>query len=188
MAGGAATRDRYTLVAIWLHWVIAALVLWNLAGGIGQAFLPEAAAELLWSGHKAIGISVLFLSVARLAWRLGHRPPPLPAMPRWQAVSAHALHWSFYLLIILMPLSGWVFSSAAEKRRPLNFFGLFDIPYLPVAQGPDAGAVPHGFHVYAGWTMAALVVLHIAAALKHHFVDRDRTLARMLPVAEPKRR
>ncbi|TVV75289.1 cytochrome b [Sphingomonas solaris] len=178
--------DRYTRVAIWLHWVIAAFVLYNLTGGIYGSFLPETAPNPLFSGHKALGITILFLSLARLAWRLTHRPPPLPAMPRWQAGSAHALHWLFYVLIILMPLSGWIFSSAGMKRWPLNWFGLFDIPYLPIAQSVTGGAPAFTFHVYAGWIMAGLVMLHIAAALKHHLVDRDRTLARMLPGAEPR--
>lgn len=173
--------DRYTRVAIWLHWIIAALVLYNLTSGLLADYLPKGLPWIPW--HKASGISILFLSVVRLAWRLTHRPPPLPAMPRWQVGAAHALHWLFYALIILMPLSGWVFSSAAEKRRPLTFFNLFDIPYLPIAQSPHGGDKAFAFHTYAGWIMAALVVVHIAAALKHHFVDRDRTLARMLPGA-----
>lgn len=185
MAGGAA-GDRYTRVAIAFHWIIAALVLWNLAGGLGGYVLPEGVSGVFWSGHKAVGICVLFLSIARLAWRLGHRPPPLPAMPRWQVATAHATHWLFYALIILMPLSGWVFTSASLKRGPISVFGLFDIPYLPIAQGAQAGAVPHGFHVYAGWFLAALAALHIAAALKHQFVDKDLTLARMMPGAAPK--
>ncbi len=185
---GAATGDRYTRVAIAFHWIIAALVLWNLMGGLGGDILPKSLSGFFWSGHKAIGIAVLFLSIARLAWRLGHRPPPLPAMPRWQVVVGHITHWLFYALIILMPLSGWLFTSASMKRQPISVFGLFDIPFLPVAQGPQAGAVPHAFHEYAGWLLAALAALHIAAALKHHFVDRDRTLARILPGEEPKSR
>ncbi len=180
------SRDtaHYTRVAIWLHWIIAALVLFNLLSGIGHDWAPKGLPLIPW--HKAVGILVLFLSLARLAWRLTHRPPPLPVMPRWQVGVAHGLHWLFYLLIIAMPLSGWWFSSAGVKLRPLTFFNLFDIPYLPVTRGPEAGAPFHAFHEYAGWIMAALVVLHIAAALKHHFVDRDRTLARMLPGAEPR--
>ncbi|WP_156679576.1 cytochrome b [Sphingomonas profundi] len=176
-------QGRYTRVAIWLHWIIAALVLFNLLSGLLHDYAPKGLPLIPW--HKGIGIAVLFLSLARLGWRLAHRPPPLPPMPRWQVGTAHALHWLFYLLIVLMPLSGWVFSSTAVTRRPLTFLGLFDIPYLPLPQSPDGGAPAHTFHVYAGWIMAALVALHIAAALKHHFVDRDRTLARMLPGAEP---
>ncbi len=181
---GDAALTRYTRVAIWFHWVIAALVLFNLSSGLLHDYLPKGLPLIPW--HKAVGISVLFLSVARLAWRLTHRPPPLPAMPRWQTGAAHGLHWLFYLLIILMPLSGWVFSSAALQRRLLTFFGLFDIPYLPLPQTPHGGDKAYMFHVYAGWIMAALVLVHIAAALRHHFLDRDRTLARMAPGMEPR--
>ena len=181
MRGG--ERTRYTTVAIWLHWLIAVLVLYNLTSGLLADSAPKWLNLFAW--HKASGISILFLSLARLVWRLTHRPPPLPAMPRWQVGAAHALHWTFYALIILMPLSGWFFSSAAEKRRPLTFFDLFDIPYLPVAQSAHGGDTAFAFHEYAGWIMAALVIVHIAAALKHHFVDRDRTLVRMMPGAEP---
>ena len=180
-AGGGLTR--YTRVAIWLHWIIAVFVIYNLASGLLVDLVPKGVPVFAW--HKAAGITVLFLSVARLAWRLTHRPPPLPAMPGWQIGAAHALHWLFYALIILMPLSGWIFSSAAEKRWPLTFFGLFNIPYLPIAQSPHGGDKAAAFHTYAGYIMAALVVVHIAAALKHHYFERDRTLARMLPGAEP---
>lgn len=186
MMPDAAALSRYTRVAIWLHWMVAALVLYNLLSGLFADFLPAGLPLIAW--HKASGITILFLGVARLGWRLSHRPPPLPPMPRWQTGAAHALHWLFYALIILMPLSGWVFSSAAEKRWPLTFFGLFDIPYLPLAQTPHGGDRAFTFHSYAGYAMAALVVVHVAAALKHHFVDRDRTLARMLPGAEPQPR
>jgi cytochrome b561 len=181
MRGGEHTR--YTRVAIWLHWLIAVLVLYNLTSGLLVDVTPEWLHLFGW--HKAAGISILFLSFARLAWRLTHRPPPLPAMPRWQIGAAHALHWTFYALIILMPLSGWIASSASEKRYPLTFFGLFDLPYLPVAQGKHNADLPFAFHTYAGYTMAALALVHIAAALKHHFVDRDRTLVRMMPGVEP---
>ena len=165
--------DRYSRVAIWLHWVTAASVLANVA--IALAYRP------LMGWHKAIGLTVLVLTVGRLAWRLAHSAPPLPAnVKRWETGVAHAVHWSFYLLLLAMPISGWLMVSGAEKRRPLNWFGAFDIPYLPV--GRAAGAVGHDAHSVLGWLMIALVVLHIAAALRHHVLLRDRTLVRMAPV------
>ena len=167
-------NERYSGVAIAFHWVIAAFVLLNLAIGLLQplrAWMP---------GHKSIGITVLFLTLARVAWRLAHRPPPLPAhTPAWEKGVAHATHWTLYALLLLMPLSGWAMVSGSEKRRPLDWFGAFDIPYLPVSI--QVGGVAHETHELLGWLMLALVALHIAAALRHHLFLRDTVLARMAP-------
>lgn len=173
---------RYTTGAIWFHWTIGLLVIANLVIGVLHESLLKGTIPL----HKSIGMTVLVLSIARLGWRLAHPAPPLPDdIPHWQKLAAHVSHWAFYFFIIALPLTGWVFSSAAEKRRPLTFFDLFDIPYLPVRQGPHLGDLPHDAHVVMGWTLLALVALHVGAALKHHFVDRDAVLARMAPVVEP---
>lgn len=173
-AGG---RSTYSRVAIWLHWIIGLAVIINIALALAGGMMP-------W--HKALGITILVLSVARLAWRLGHRPPPLPAtVGRWAKGAAHALHWTFYLLILLLPLTGWIISSGAAQRRPLTWFGLFDIPYLPVSQGGAVYDAAHGFHEPAGLAMIALILLHFAAAFKHHIFDRDTVLHRMLPVVTP---
>lgn len=178
---------RYSHGAIAFHWAIALLVILNLVIGIGHESLSKPLAGTVIGWHKAIGITILVLSVGRLAWRLGNRPPPLPVMPGWQVGVAHALHWLFYFLIIAMPISGWWMASAGLKRRPIDFFGLFDIPFLPVTQGPEGlGGLFHEFHEVAGLTFAALVVLHIGAALWHHYVSRDTVLARMMPGLEPR--
>lgn len=174
MAGRAPRRvggARYHGVAIALHWSIAALVILNLLSAL---LIPA-----LFPTHKAVGITVLALSVLRWLWRLGHRMPPPPRdIPRWQQLAARANHLAFYILLLALPLTGWVMVSATERRRPLSWFGLFDIPYLPLAPSP-AGARAHDAHVTLGLLMAALVVLHVAAALRHQFVLRDRLLGRM---------
>ena len=167
------TEDRYDGVAIAFHWTIAAMVILNLTSGI--AYRP------LFFTHKAIGITVLALSLGRLFWRLSHRVPPPPRdIPAWQQVAARATHWGFYILLIALPLTGWVMSSATDERRPLTWFGLFDIPYLPLAPSP-VGGTAHDVHVLLGWLALAMVLLHAGAALRHHFVLRDRVLSRMLP-------
>lgn len=167
------TVDRYDSVAIAFHWSIAALVILNLVSGI--AWRP------LFFTHKAIGITVLLLSVGRLLWRLSHRVPQPPTdIPAWQQLASRATHWSLYVLIIALPLTGWVMSSATDERRPLTWFGLFDIPYLPLAPSPIGGTA-HDVHVLLGWLALAMVALHAGAALRHHFVLRDRVLSRMLP-------
>lgn len=167
------TRTTYSNGAILFHWTIALLVIANLLSGFGLIGIMGV--------HKAIGITVLVLSLARLAWRLAHRPPPLPAsVPGWQATAARVSHGLFYVLMIAMPLSGWIMSSNAETLRPLTWFGLFDIPYLTISR--SAGATGHEVHELLAYPFAALVVLHVLAALKHHFIDRDAVLARMAPI------
>lgn len=172
--------DRYSSVAIAFHWTIAALVLINLAIGLFHDAMPRG-----WGVmpiHKAIGITVLVLSLGRLAWRLSHRPPPFaPETAAWERASARLVHASFYVLMIVLPLSGWAMSSYGEPSpRPLTWFGLFDIPYLPVDKAM-AGAAGDA-HELLGYVMAALLVLHVAAALRHHLILRDATLARMAPI------
>ncbi|WP_085808660.1 cytochrome b [Sphingomonas sp. TZW2008] len=169
---------RYSSVAIAFHWIIALLVVVNLAIGLLHDAIPSLRAWM--PGHKAVGITVLALTAGRLAWRLAHRAPPLLAhTPAWEKGLAHATHWTLYALLLLMPLSGWAMVSGTEKRRPLDWFGTFDIPYLPVSTA--TGSAAHEAHELLGWLMLALVVLHIAAALRHHLILRDDVLARMAP-------
>lgn len=163
---------RYSGIAILFHWTIAALVLVNLWIGLIGGSMPA---------HKAIGITVLVLTLGRIGWRLGHRPPPLPSgTPGWERMAAHATHLLFYLLLIVLPLSGWAMVSRA-KRNPLDWFGLFPIPYLPIP--PSLAHLGHEAHELLGFAMLGLVVLHVAAALRHHFLLRDGVLLRMLPGA-----
>ena len=178
MRSALARTDRYTGVAIALHWTIAALILLNLWLGLAGDSLPKD--WKVMPVHKAIGITVLALTLVRIGWRVTHPAPPLPEdMPHWERVAAHANHYAFYGLMLLLPLTGWAMVSGTDKRRPLEWFGLFDIPYLPVSKA--VGGLGHDLHGLFGWAMIALAVLHIGAALKHHFVARDTVLTRMLP-------
>jgi len=179
---GVTGRSRYSSVAIALHWAIAALVIANIVIGLLHESLLRGTMPI----HKAIGICVLGLTVLRLLWRVVHRPPPLLAsLQWWERGLAKAVHWAFYALLLLLPISGWIFTSASPKRHPLSMFGLFDMPYFPVPQDKAIGSVWHERHVIMAYIMIALVVLHICGALKHRFYDRDRTLDRMLPGAGP---
>lgn len=169
---------RYSTLAIWFHWVIAFLVVVNLVIGLGHDRVPALRAWM--PGHKSIGLTVLALTLARVAWRLLHRPPPLPAsLGRWQRSGAHAVHWLLYALLLVMPLTGWMMVSGGGARRPLDWFGAFQVPYLPVSQ--QAAGAGHQAHVVLGYAMTVLVVIHIAAALHHHLVLRDGVLKRMAP-------
>jgi cytochrome b561 len=181
-AFGSAGATRYDRVAVTLHWTIAILIIVNLTIGLLHESLLKGTIPL----HKSIGMLVLLLSVARLLWRFTHRPPPLPATVKaWEKGLAHAVHWLLYALMILIPLSGWVFTSASPNRHPLGFFGLFPLPMFPVTQDKALSSVIAERHEQLAYLMIALLLLHICAATKHRFVDRDRTLDRMLPGAGP---
>ena len=136
--------------------------------------------------HKSFGITILLLTIIRLGWRLGHKPPALPAaMPGWEKAAARGTHIAFYVLLIALPLLGWLFVSATPFQVPTFLFGVVPIPHLPGFEDvADRKAVAEQFielHALAAYLMIGLVGLHIAAALKHQFVNRDNVLARMLP-------
>lgn len=168
---------RYSSVAIAFHWTIAALIIANLVIGLGHQY------DERWGSipvHEAIGITVLALSAGRLAWRLAHRPPPLPAdVTRLQTGAAHALHWTFYLLMLAMPISGWLMASA-DGKFAISWFGLFRIPFLPV-HGKAVGEITDRMHLVLGWLFVPLILIHVGAALWHHFGQRDTVLLRMWP-------
>lgn len=169
---------RYTSIAIALHWLIGLMIIGNIVGGLIHDALPPDQKALVMGLHKSSGLAILLLSLLRLGWRLSHPAPPLPVhMTRTEVVLAKATHHGFYLLMILMPLTGWALTSAGT--RPLDFFGLFPWPKLPV----DAGArgLFHESHELIGWVMIATLALHVAAVVKHRWFDRDDVLARMLP-------
>lgn len=169
--------DRYTRVAIAFHWTIAALIVFNLWVGLARKSLPRD--WQVMSLHKAVGITVLALTLGRIAWRLAHPAPPLPAtLKSWERFGANASHVLLYAFMLAMPVTGWLLVSGPE-RRPLAWFGLFDIPYLPVS--PALAGFGRSAHELLGWGLIALVVVHVGAALRHHFLLRDNVLARMTP-------
>lgn len=176
--------QRYGGTAIALHWLAGALILANLAFGLYMVDLPLTPAKLkYYSWHKWMGVTIFLLSGVRLAWRLFHPAPPLPDMPAWQARAAHASHHLFYALFFLAPLSGWLFSSAAGFQTV--YLGLVPIPDL-LPKDRELAAVLKIVHRTITYSLAGLVALHVAAAIKHHLVDRDGVLARMLPLPKYK--
>ena len=172
-------RSRYSRVAIGLHWLIGLAVIANICLAMLTEGLPRDAHRAAMNAHKALGMAILALTLIRILWRLVNKAPPPPeTMRAWERRASRFAPFLFYVLLILLPLSGWVWMSAAD--RPIDFFGLFAIPSIV---GPDkqVADVLHERHEMLGLTMLALVVLHIAAALKHQFIDRDRLLSRMNP-------
>ncbi len=173
------SSNRYSSIAMLLHWLIALLVIANIGLAELTEDLSREARGPYMDVHKAIGITVLVLTLARIGWRLGHKPPPLPAsMPGWQLIAAKATHWAFYFLLLALPLSGWLWMSTYPA--PFPWFGLFEVPMLPVAGQEALGEFLHESHEIMGKAMFFLVILHILGALKH-VVDRDGVFGRMLP-------
>lgn len=171
--------SRYGGTAIALHWIAAALIVANLAFGLYLAGLPLSPAKLHYlPWHKWIGVTVLLLSAVRLAWRLGHPAPVLPgSMSETEKQLARLSHALLYVLFFASPLTGWLFSSAAGIKTV--YLGAIPLPDLLAKDKAVADAL-HSAHRWINYSMAALIVVHAAAALKHHFHDRDDVLRRML--------
>jgi cytochrome b561 len=177
------TTNRYTTTAIVLHWLLGVALVGLFGFGLYMADLPFSPQRLkLLNWHKWAGMTILILSVVRLVWRLTHRPPALSSevlrnMPAWQTFALGATHAAMYALFFLVPLIGWAYSSAAGF--PVVLFGV--IP-LPDFIGPDKALAEliKPWHQISAFALAGLVVLHVAAALKHHFVDHDGLINRML--------
>ena len=184
------TRTRYGAVAMSLHWLIAAGVIANICVGLYFADLPHSDPSLfgLVQLHKSIGLTVLVLSVARVAWRLVNPVPPLPAgMAPWLKFLARATHFLLYFLILAIPFTGWLVVSASPLGLPTMYFGWFEWPHLPVlvdATREVKKQYQHLFgaaHVFLAWSAIVLIPIHAGGALYHHFLRRDDVLRRMLP-------
>ena len=176
---GSTREPRYTKVAIWLHWLIGLAVIANIGLAMLTEGMPRDVHRAAMGVHKALGIAILALTLVRIVWRLLHKPPPLPeSISRWQRSLSRIVHFLFYALLLMLPLSGWVWMSAAD--RPIDVFGLFTVPSI-AAPDRALAELMHERHELLGLTMLALVIIHIAAALKHQFVDRSGIPARMNP-------
>ncbi|WP_114972330.1 cytochrome b [Rhodoferax ferrireducens] len=175
---------RYSPLAIALHWLLGLVVLAMFAVGFYMADLPFSPLRLkLYNWHKWAGVTFLALTVVRLLWRATHRPPALPhaitrAMPSWQTRAYHATHYLLYVLFFAVPLIGWAYSSAAGF--PIVWFGQIPLPDL-LSPNKDLADMIKPLHGLAAFALVGLAGLHIAAALKHHWIDRDGLLSRMLP-------
>lgn len=172
--------QRYTRTAIALHWLVALLIFVTFPLGVYMHDLPLSPNKLqLYSWHKWIGITILMLAVLRLLWRACHVPPSLPdAMPRWQRRASQGVHFLLYILIFVIPLSGWIMSSA--KGVQTVWLGVVPLPDL-VNKDKVLGDLLATVHQGLNITLFGLVAVHVAAALKHHFIQHDATLRRILP-------
>lgn len=172
------TREGYDTVAKLLHWLVAAILVGQFALGwlmppVRRGMEPGLAMHT----HISIGIVVLVLIAVRLLWRIAHRVPPDAELPAWQRRASEAVHWLLYLLVFVTTFSGWFYASA--RGWTLTFFGFFPLPGL-VARGSPAGRAIGEIHESIVWVLLGVIVLHVAAALVHAFVYRDRVMQRML--------
>lgn len=181
-------QTRYTGVAIAFHWLIALLIVTNVGLAWSWDYVGEDSVRPLINNHKTIGITVLALVTMRLLWRITHRPPPLSDhLKSWEKRAAHVVHIALYLIMFALPLSGWIMDSAYKDAasHPNLYFGLFEWPRLGFIMDMDPAtkkSVHDSFeklHGLSGLILYALVFFHIAGALKHQFLDKDREMARM---------
>ncbi len=171
------TAPRYTSFAVLLHWLMALAITGSFVLGSYMVDLPFSPWRLkLYNYHKWAGITILAFAAIRLLWRLTHRPPADLPMPAWQKTAAHAAHWALYALFFSIPLVGWAYSSAAGF--PVVLYGVLPLPDF-VSPDKALAELIKPWHENLGWAMVAVVALHLAGALKHQFVNRDRALSRM---------
>lgn len=174
------SEHQYGLIAQLFHWTIVALVVTQFVLANKADSLPRGM-ELLatLALHKSVGMTVFALALMRLVWRWINPVPPMPSSaPRWQQLGARISHIGLYSLLLLMPLFGWMMSSA--RNFPVSWFGLFTLPDL-VEPSERAYEFFHEGHAFLARVLFVLALTHVAAALKHHFIDRDDVLLRMLP-------
>lgn len=178
--------DRYSNVAIALHWLIAALLIANIFVGGAMEDASRETRPVWFMRHETIGISVLVLTLVRLWWRLGHTPPPLPeGMAAWERALARSVHVLFYVVLIAIPLAGWAAASTGRSGvAPL--FGTIPFFNLPLPQSRDLHEMFEAAHTTMVKATYVLIGLHVLGALKHQFVNKDGVLARMLPFLAPR--
>jgi cytochrome b561 len=170
-------ETRFGLIAILLHWLMAILIIGLLALGLYMVQLPMGIQKLkLYGWHKEYGLLVLGLVVVRWSWRMMNTSPQW-ALSGWERVAALWVHWSFYGFMVLMPISGWLISSSVGLQP--SFFGLFTLPPL-IAPNEAWRELFEEIHQWLGYALIATIVLHTAAAFKHHFINKDDILRRMI--------
>ena len=182
-------EQRYTRVAIWLHWIIALLIIGQIIGGKVMMAMTNSPTKFeIFQLHKSFGIIILLLSIFRLLWRLTHKAPDLPAsMKSIERLATKLTHFGFYAFMIGAPLTGWIMTSVSTPKIGTKIFKTIPWPDFPfLARSEAAETFFKDTHNILAIIMTLLILLHIGAALKHHFKDRDNVLSRMLPFIKPR--
>lgn len=183
-----ASSERYTSVAITLHWLIALAIIGMILGGWYMSDLPDGAPGqyFLYQMHKSIGITILLLTLTRIIWRVMNPPPPLPEeMNGLEKTGSHLVHFGFYGLMLAMPLTGWLYSSVSVKLDvPTVLYGVLswpDVPFVAGLKTEGASGIVNFIHSKLAWVAIGLLALHVAGALKHEFSAEEGVLKRMIP-------
>jgi cytochrome b561 len=172
------TENRYGIVAIIFHWLIAILIILLVIFGLYMTRIPVSLEKLkLYGWHKEWGLLVLALAMLRIVWRIGNITPSLKDLPTWEKLAAQTVHWSFYVLMLALPVTGWLLTSAAGLAP--SFFGLWVLPAL-VAPNPHLQDVFTSIHQWLSYALILVFFAHVGAALKHHFINKDDILRRIL--------
>jgi cytochrome b561 len=173
-------RTHYSSVSKLLHWVIALAVIVMLCVGFLLSSIPEKYQSMAYMLHKSTGLTILFLMMIRVIWIHVSGRPPLPmTISTWEYILSRVIQYGFYILLILMPVSGWLMS-VADGRTP-TYFGLFQLPFPGVGINKPLGNFMATCHEYIAWALIVFFVLHVSGALKHHFIDKDNVLKSMWP-------
>jgi cytochrome b561 len=173
-------RTRYSTISILLHWLIALLVLLMLSVGFFMADLPDTQKPMVYMVHKSLGISLIFLMLLRIGWILYAGKPALPeSTPLWELALARLVQYGFYLLLIVMPVVGWIMSTAAGK--PPVFWGLMEMPFPGVTKNPHLAEYMWGWHATIAWILIGMIALHVLGAMKHLIIDKNGVFSSMLP-------
>ena len=174
--------QRYNKIAISLHWLIALLIIWNFTLGLYMADLPLSPLKLQrYSWHKWTGVTLFLLVLVRLLWRLAHKPPPPVPMPKLQLLAAESVHYLLYIMMIVIPLSGWLMSSA--KGFQTVWFGVLPLPD-PIDKNKELGDLLQEVHEYSNYGLLTLFIAHSGAALHHQFIKKDGLIGRMNPFSK----
>lgn len=182
--------SRYSRTAMVLHWLVAALLLVNVVYGLKAASADDAHVRPLVDMHKSIGLTILGLVLLRIFWRLGHKPPPLPrGYPGYEKAFALVAHFLLYAVMLLLPLTGYIHDSAwkAAAAHPIVLYGLVPFPRIGFIENLDPALKEHvhslfsAAHTYLGYALYGLFALHLAGVAKHHAIDHESELSRMLP-------
>lgn len=172
------TENRFGLISILLHWVLAFLMIGLTALGLYMVRMSISIQKLQFYGwHKEWGMLALMLVIVRLTWRLRNINPALDAIPAWEEFSARAVHWAFYFFMFALPITGWLITSSADL--PVSFFGLLTFPNLVSGNEPNR-LLFSTIHEWLGYALIVTFCMHTGAALKHHFINKDNILRRML--------
>lgn len=172
------TKTHFGMITILLHWLMAFLLIGLLAMGIYMVNMPISLQKLKWYGwHKEYGLLALLLVSIRISWRFINITPSL-SLPLFEIIAARTVHYAFYIFMFAMPITGWIITSAAGL--PASFFGLFVLPTL-VSPNEETRILFQQIHQWLGYGLIATIILHTSAALKHHFINKDDILRRMIP-------